>query len=90
MNSLTFLVVTVDFVRTDARILGLAAGVDTLLLVDLHVLVTLENERLIVATALASVQLQHSSRSVTTDFDSVPLSVVNGNGRQPQVFFFRS
>ena len=86
----TFLVVAVDFVRTDARVLGLATGVDSFLLIDLHVLMALKDEGFIVATALATVQLQHSGRPVATDFDSVPLAVVDGDGSQPQILLFRS
>ena len=61
----TFLVIAVDFVGSDAGVLGLASGVDTFLLVDLHPLVAFEDERFVVATALASVQFQHSRGSVT-------------------------
>lgn len=86
----TFLIVAVDFVRADARVFCLATSVDTLLLIDLHVLVTLEDERFIVTTAFTTVQFQHGGRTVTTNFNRVPLAIVDGDGRQPQILFFRS
>ena len=76
----TFLVVAVDFVGADARIFRFSSGVDTLLLVDLHVLMALEDEGFIVTSAFSTVQLQHGGRSETTHFDRVPLAVVDGDG----------
>jgi hypothetical protein len=86
----TFLVVTIDFVGADASVFGFSSSVDTLLFIDLHVLVALEDERFIVTTAFSSIQLQHGGRSETTYFNRVPLAVIDGDGRQPQIFFFRS
>jgi hypothetical protein len=56
----------------------------------LHVLVALEDEGFVVTAAFSTVQFQHGGRSETTHFDRVPLAVVDGDGRQPQIFLFRS
>ena len=85
----TFLVVAVHFVRPDSGVFRFASGVDAFLLVDLHPLVALELERLVVATTFSAIQFQHSRRSVAGDAHRVPLAVVDGDGRQPQVPLIR-
>ena len=50
--------VRVHFEGPDAGVLGLAASVDTLLLVDGHHLVAGEDERVVVASTLATVEIE--------------------------------
>jgi len=81
--------VRVDLERPHAGVLGLAAGVDALLLVDGHHLVAGEDERVVVAPALAAVEGEDGDGAVPLHLDGVPLAVVDEDGRQPYLFLLR-
>jgi hypothetical protein len=84
-DALTFLVVGVHLEGAHSGVFGLAAGVDALLFVHQEPLVAGEVEGFVVATALAAVQLQSGGGTVATDAGHVPLTVVHGDGAQPDV-----
>ena len=82
--------VRVDFEGSDAGVLGLAAGVDSLLLVDRHHLVAGEDEGVVVPPAFAAVQGEDGDGAVALHLDGVPLAVVDEDGRQPDLLLLRS
>ena len=51
-------------------------------------LVSLEDERVVVAAPLAPVESENGSRSVPPDLGRVPLTVVNVDGSQPDLHLF--
>ena len=78
--------IRVHFKSPDSGILRFATSIHSLLLVHCHHLVPGEDEGVVVTPSLTSVEGQDGDGAVALDLDRVPLSIVDKDGRQPDLF----
>lgn len=88
-GNVTFLIIGVNLERANASVLGLATRVDTFLLVHQEPLMTLEGEGLVESSSFAAIQFQRRRGSVSRHSDRVPLPVIDGYCRQPDIALLR-
>lgn len=85
MIQVTFLIVCVNLKCADASIFRLATGVDTFLLVYQEPLMPFEGEGLVESSSFAAVQFQGRCRSVSRYSDRMPLPIIDGYRREPDI-----